>query len=345
MPAAHPLRTDLKPRGRDYITILSLDGGGIRGLIPARVVEALERRTGMPACRLFDVIAGTSTGGIIALALTKPGEGGAKPRYSATDLVQLYRSRGPEIFQRSLEHLIWSLAGLAGPKYSARPIERILKSYLGNTRLQEALTSVLVTSYDTASASPYFFKSYRTAPSSDDYMMWQAARATSAAPTFFPPFQLKPLDPSAADKSLLDGGVFANNPAMCALADAYKMFRASELPYLVVSIGTGNDDLKYVYRDVKGRGLLRWALPILKIVFDGVSDSVDYEAEEMADQYYRFQEDAVAEEMDDASPDTIQRLLAAADDLISRNDSELTAVAKLLEKNVAPAGPVAVPSS
>jgi predicted acylesterase/phospholipase RssA len=343
--SAHGLRNDIRPRGRKYITVLALDGGGIRGVIPARVVEALERRTGMPTCSLFDLIAGTSTGGIIALGLTKP-EKGSKPRYSATDLVDLYRTEGPRIFQRDLAHTLLTLGGLAGPKYPGSTIESVLKSYFGETHITEALTSVLVTSYDTAAATPYFFKSYRQTSSSafdgaqndDDYLMWQAARSTSAAPTYFPPFRLKPIDTSAADKSLLDGGVFANSPAMCALADAYKIFRGTDLPYLVVSIGTGNDDLRLVYQDVKWRGLLRWAIPILKIVFDGVSDTVDYQAAEMADEYYRFQEEAIGVQLDDASPETIQRLLADADDLISRNDTTLTALAKVLKENVSPIG-------
>jgi uncharacterized protein len=154
----HNLRTDLKPRGRRFITIPSLDGGGIRGLIPARIVEALERRTGVPACRMFDMIAGTSTGGIIALGLTRPSASGAKPMYSATELVDLYRTQGAKIFHRSLGHLLWSVGGLAGPKYSSDGIESVLQHYFGTTRVREALTSVLVTSYDTAAASPYFFK-------------------------------------------------------------------------------------------------------------------------------------------------------------------------------------------
>lgn len=175
--------------------------------------------------------------------------------------------------------------------------------------------------------------------------MWQVARATSAAPTYFPPFQLKQVDASAADKSLLDGGVFANNPAMCALADAYKLFRDFDMPAMVVSVGTGNDDLRLTYNDVKGKGLLSWALPILKVVFDGVSDSVDYEAQEMADEYYRFQENSVAEQLDDASPEAVQRLLAAADAMIAKRDSDLTALTKMLLDNLSPVAPVAGPST
>jgi len=336
------LPSDLKPHGRQFVSVLSLDGGGIRGVISARVVEALERRTGMPACHLFDMVAGTSTGGIIALGLTRPAPDGKGPMYSATQLLDLYRTRGPRIFSRSLGHRLVSAGGLAGPKYPADGIESILRDYFGTTRIREALTPVLVTSYDTAAASPYFFKSYRAMSDlqpAGDYPMWQAARATSAAPTFFPPLSLKPVDPSEADKCLVDGGVFANNPAMCALADAYKLYRDSRLPVLVVSVGTGNDDLRLLYRDAKGRGLLTWAVPILKIVFDGVSDTVDYQAEEMADHYYRFQEDSVAEQMDDASPEAIQRLLAAADRLIGEKESSLNELARELVENLTPATP------
>jgi predicted acylesterase/phospholipase RssA len=348
MPAARPLRSDLLPRGRDLVTILALDGGGIRGIIPARVVEALEERTGMPACRLFDLVAGTSTGGILALGLTAPREDRRSPAYSAADLVRLYRTRGPEIFRRSPWHSIRTLGGLAGPKYAAGPVERVLQESFRNARMSDALAPVLVTSYDTAAAAPFLFKSYRERSPAiagtglpDDHLMWQAARATSAAPTYFPPFLLEGAGPRGRARSLVDGGVFANNPAMCALADAYRLFGGARCRYLVVSIGTGNDELRLSYARVKGRGLLRWAIPILKIVFDGVSDTVDYQAAEMADRSYRFQAEEVEQELDDASPDGIRRLAAAADELVERRRSELDELARLLRANLAPSGPVA----
>lgn len=343
MPKARPVRTDLVPRGRDWVAILAIDGGGIRGLIPARVLQALEERAGMPACRLFDLVAGTSTGGIIALALTKPSTDRPGPEYAAGALVDLYRRRGPEIFSRSAVHALSTLGGLAGPKYAAEPLEGVLREYFESARLSDALTPVLVTSYDTATATPYFFKSYRqrtaAAPGSplpDDHLMWQAARATSAAPTFFPPFRLDGAAPGGGARSLVDGGVFANDPAMCALADAYKMFGGARSRYLVVSIGTGNDEIRLAYPEVKGRGLLRWAIPVLKIVFDGVSDTVDYQAQEMADRYWRFQEDGVLQEMDDASPDAVRLLLEAADRLVADRSSDLDELARVLRANLAP---------
>lgn len=348
MPAARPLRSDLLPRGRDAVTILALDGGGIRGIIPARVVEALEDRTGMPACRLFDLVAGTSTGGILALALTTPGRDGRTPAYPASALVGMYRARGPEIFRRSLAHSVRTLYGLAGPRYGAEPLERVLREYLGSARLSAALAPVLVTSYDTVEAAPYLFKSYRERSTAiagsgvpDDHLLWQAARATSAAPTFFPPFLLPRAGAGGRARCLVDGGVYANNPAMCALADAYKLFGGARSRYLVVSIGTGKDDLRLSYGQVKGRGLLRWAIPILKIAFDGVSDTVDYQASEMADRAWRFQADDVEQELDDASPDAIRRLVAAADALVERRRSELDELARVLRANVAAMGALA----
>jgi patatin-like phospholipase/acyl hydrolase len=342
MPDARPLRSDLLARGRDAVTILALDGGGIRGIIPARVIEALEDRTGMPACRLFDLVAGTSTGGILALGLTAPGEDGRTPAYAASALVGLYRTRGPEIFRRSLAHSVRTLGGLAGPKYGAESLERVLREYFGAARMSAALTPVLVTSYDTAAAAPFLFKSYRARSAAiaasglpDDHLMWQAARATSAAPTYFPPFLLEYAGPRGGDRSLVDGGIFANNPAMCALADAYKLFGGSRSRYLVVSIGTGKDELRLSYARVKGRGILRWAIPILKMTFDGVSDTVDYQASEMADRAWRFQADDVEQELDDASPDAIRRLVAAADALVERRRSDLDELARVLRTNVA----------
>jgi patatin-like phospholipase/acyl hydrolase len=342
-----PVRSDLTPRGRD-VTLLALDGGGLRGIIPARVLEALEERTGLPTCRLFDLVAGTSTGGILALALTMPKADRSGPRWSASDLVTLYRTRGPEIFRRSLWHSLVTLRGFAGPKYSARPIEAVLREYFGTARLSDALTAVLVTSYDTAAAGPYLFKSYRERsleiPGSglpDDHLMWRAARATSAAPTYFPPFRLESAEGGGQVRSLVDGGVYANDPAMCALADAYKLFGRFRSRYLVVSVGAGNDEIRLSYAQVRGRGLLRWAIPLLKIVFDGVTDVVDYETRELADLYWRFQEEGVTQELDDASPDAIRQLLAAADGLVADRRSDLDELARVLRSNVAPLGPVA----
>src|SRR6478609_10263419 len=142
------------------MNVLSVDGGGIRGLIPAMVLADLEERTGKQTADLFDLIAGTSTGGIIALALTVPGEGG-KPRWTANDLVGLYLTEGPRIFHHSIGKQIESGLGLLDEKYGSKPVEQTLQTYLGDAMISSALTDVLVTSYDLEHRKPFFFKTDR----------------------------------------------------------------------------------------------------------------------------------------------------------------------------------------
>ena len=196
------------------MNVLSVDGGGIRGLIPAMVLANLEERTGKRTAELFDLIAGTSTGGIIALALTVPGEDG-EPRWTANDLVDLYLTEGPRIFHHSIGRLLESGLGLLDEKYDARPLEDALKKYLGEAMISHAVTDVMVTSYDLEHRKPFFFKTDRAKVKPEhDWLMREAARATSAAPTYFEPEKL------TADGevfALCDGGVFANNPAMSGL--------------------------------------------------------------------------------------------------------------------------------
>src|SRR5437879_994464 len=114
--------------------VLSVDGGGIRGIIPALLLAAIEAQTKRPICELFDLIAGTSTGGIIALGLTKPGEGG-KPEKSASDVVKLYEEEGAEIFPQTFFTGL-HIGALRGPKYPAAGIDATLEKYFGDIRLK-----------------------------------------------------------------------------------------------------------------------------------------------------------------------------------------------------------------
>ncbi len=125
--------------------ILSIDGGGIRGIIPAVILGELERKTGKAASSLFDLIAGTSTGGILALGLVKPNQDGS-PHYSAMDLVGLYESNGSRIFSRSLLHRVLALGRFSKAKYSTTGLEKVLQEYFGETMLSEALTGLVVPS-------------------------------------------------------------------------------------------------------------------------------------------------------------------------------------------------------
>src|SRR5438876_711534 len=141
-------------------TILSIDGGGIRGIIPARILELIEARTAKPIASLFDMVAGTSTGGILALGLTKPNAARTGPALPATELVKLYEDEGKTIFNRSAWHVIEALGQLNGPKYDGAGARAALTKYLSGARLKETQTRVLVTAYEIQIRKPFFFKSW-----------------------------------------------------------------------------------------------------------------------------------------------------------------------------------------
>src|SRR5215217_7485792 len=211
--------------------VLAIDGGGIRGLIPALVLTELERRAGRRVFELFDLIAGTSTGGILACALCAPDP------LPASELVALYEEEGPNIFDRSLFQRIKSADGLLDEKYDDAALDRALERFLGHKRLRDARPDLIVPAYDTALPGPYLFKTTkaRAAPETDDFPLSLGARATSAAPTYFEPLQV-------GDRALLDGGVFAVNPAMSALAEVLNEVDARDV--VLLSLGTGEHTRK-----------------------------------------------------------------------------------------------------
>jgi patatin-like phospholipase/acyl hydrolase len=307
-------------------TILSIDGGGIRGVIPARVLQYVEQKTQQRIADLFDFVAGTSTGGILALGLTVPS--GADSKYSAADLVELYEKNGHTIFSRSFWHAVETLDHLTGPKFSPAGIEGVLRQYFGAARFADARTSVLVTAYDIERRAPFFFKSYVRPPL--DAPMWEIARATSAAPTYFPPAQFEVQGNSYA---LIDGGVFANNPAMCIYVDALAFGEPFD-DVLVLSLGTGNLDRRIPGDRAARWGLTGWALPLLDILFDGNADTVDYQLRELLPRrgpqlrYARLQTDLpdANQELDNATPEAIAALKDVADRMVAANRELLAEV-------------------
>ncbi|OKH21069.1 patatin [Hydrococcus rivularis NIES-593] len=262
----------------NLLKILSIDGGGIRGIISAIILAEIEKLTQKPISELFALIVGTSTGGILALGLTVPNAEG-KPRYSAEDLIALYENEGGRIFSRSLWHKIRAAGNLLEEKYPSDGIKGVLAEYFGETRLKEALTEVLITSYEIEQRIPFFFKSTSAKDSlktaSRDFFMKQVARATSAAPTYFEPIRIE-TDDLAKSYALIDGGVFANNPTMCALVEAKTTFPDVN-DFLVVSLGTGELIRPILYEQAREWGKAEWGQPLLSVVFSGINKTVDYQ--------------------------------------------------------------------
>lgn len=313
-------------RSEREVRVLSIDGGGIRGIIPARILQYVADHTQRPIWESFDLIAGTSTGGILAVGLgtaAKVDNGTSRP-YTPAELAELYVARGGEIF-----HKPWlcGLRRLFGPKYSPVALEGILNQYFGSARLSGALLPLLVASYDVAQQQPFFFKSHRIAAEPGyDWEVKQVARATSAAPTFFPPL---PLWATVAGKAesyvLVDGGVYANNPAVAAYAEARRLHLHAE-KFFVLSIGTGSRTDGLTYKQTRRWGLLGWATHISSIFMDSVSGATDYEMDTiLGSNHERLQLELTPDsvEMDDASPANIARLEAQAESFISKNQKQL----------------------
>jgi predicted acylesterase/phospholipase RssA len=322
------------------IRILSIDGGGIRGIIPAMVLADLERRTRRPICELFDLIAGTSTGGVLALALTKPDAAG-KPAWSAAQLIALYEKEGGAIFEPAWHRwpIIGFLYDLFFVRYSGRPITRVLRRYYGETRLRDALVPLLITAYELNKRDPWLFKSERAKVEADhDFPMHIAAYATSAAPTYFPPLRL----PAPAPwhwYALIDGGVYAQNPALCAYIEAHSIYPHAR-DFVIASLGTGETNVPIPYAKAKRWGVAGWARPVLDVVFDGVSDTVNYEVGRLlpmaggSKRQYRLQASLQQgmDSMDDPSPANMQYLKAVGQKLIADNDAALTVLAEELTR-------------
>jgi patatin-like phospholipase/acyl hydrolase len=306
------------------VRVLAIDGGGIRGIIPATVLADLELRAGRPVAELFDLVAGTSTGGILALALTAPGDDGT-PRWRANEVAEIYVRDGPRIFRRSVFDRIRSVDGALDEKYPSDGLVEVLRESFGDVRLRQALADVLVTAYDTVSRTPFFFRSSRARDDTEhDWLVRDAAHATAAAPSYFEPVQLDGF-------SLIDGGVFAANPAMCALAEVLRAREPRDV--LMLSVGTGQQTRPLPWKTVRDWGALEWARPIIDILLDGQSDTVDFQSREvLEDRYWRIQTELrhASDDLDDASADNLRALREEADALVASEAETLAAVAEAL---------------
>lgn len=305
--------------------ILSLDGGGIRGLVSCLWLEGVEDaldQAGKPGLlRHFDLLAGSSTGAIVACGLSL----GLSP----ATMAGLYRQHRHLIFP-GMANRLWSRAmrlpsqGVSAPRYDARGLEKVLKKVFGAATLGQAKKPLLVTSYDTIARKPVVFKSFK--PEHADLPMWEVCRASTAAPTYFPAHPMKVEGRACA---MIDGGVVANNPTACAIAEAMrKDARVDSAQNLVVlSVGTGERSRPIDLKSAQEWGAIEWAIPIIDVLFDGNTDAVDYIARHLiGDGYFRLQAELLAglDDLDDVTETNIVALEAMARDYLLREETRKT---------------------
>ena len=322
---------------KKVVRVLSIDGGGVRGIIPAVVLAEIEKRTGRSISSLFDLISGTSTGGIIALGLTVPNEKD-EPRYKAQDIVEFYESRLSKIFKRSLYRRLFYFIDFFRPKYSAKGFESNVESLVGKAKLSDALTEVLIPSYEIEKRETIFFKSRKVKnDTQNDYYMKDVARATSAAPTFFPAAKIYSTN-SSSKLFCVDGSTFASDPAMCAYAEAKSMYPEME-SVILVSLGTGSYSKPIAYKSAKKWGALAWTIPMINILFDGMPDTVEYQLKkilnvQMQHQQYFFrlqvELDATNDAIDNASQKNLYSIKKLATDMILEKTTLIDEICRIL---------------
>ncbi|MBS1745161.1 MAG: patatin-like phospholipase family protein [Bacteroidetes bacterium] len=339
------------------IRILSVDGGGIRGIIPGTILMQLERilqkksnDSNRKLGDFFDMIAGTSTGGILACLYLMPDEN-CKAKYSAEEALNLYLKQGHIIFDRTFFEKIVSGGGIIHEKYSDEPIYNLLTQYFGDELLSNFIKPSLITAYEITDRKSVFFTSANAGQDAIyNFKVRDVARATSAAPTYFPPAFIKSLNDQ--EFVLVDGGMFANNPALCAYAEARKTEfskalkdpekkdKPSAKDMIIVSLGTGSVKKRYNYEEFEHAGQIKWLEPVIDILMSGNSETVAYQLTQMyLTLEQKFQKNYIrlepglkeaASEMDLATPENINNLYQAGLTFVQENISTLEKIADIL---------------
>nr|Q3YJT0.1 RecName: Full=Patatin-2-Kuras 4; Flags: Precursor [Solanum tuberosum]AAZ75961.1 patatin precursor [Solanum tuberosum] len=326
----------------EMVTVLSIDGGGIKGIIPAIILEFLEgqlqevdNNADARLADYFDVIGGTSTGGLLTAMITTPNENN-RPFAAAKDIVPFYFEHGPHIFNYS--------GSILGPMYDGKYLLQVLQEKLGETRVHQALTEVAISSFDIKTNKPVIFTKSNLAESPQlDAKMYDICYSTAAAPIYFPPhyFVTHTSNGDRYEFNLVDGGVATvGDPALLSLSVATKLAQVDpkfasikSLDYkqmLLLSLGTGTNsefDKTYTAQETAKWGPLRWMLAIQQMTNAASSYMTDYyistvfQARHSQNNYLRVQENALTgttTEMDDASEANMELLVQVGETLLKK---------------------------
>ncbi|CDP11077.1 unnamed protein product [Coffea canephora] len=337
------------PTYGNSITILSIDGGGIRGIIPGVILGFLEselQKLDGEDARLadyFDVISGTSTGGLVTAMLAAPNDKN-RPLFAAKEIkdftltIALKSSRKKPV---------------TGPKYDGKYLHNLLKQKLGETKLHQTLTNVVIATFDIKLLQPTIFSSYalKHHPSLDA-LLRDICIGTSAAPTYLPAhkFETEDSDGSVKEFNLIDGGVAANNPALVAMnhvtkevsqgnSDFFSIRSQEYSRFIVLSLGTGTakEEGKYDAEQAAKWGILGWltsggSTPLVDVFSQASSDMVDFHLStifqtlQSEENYLRIQDDTLTGDLasvDVATEENLQNLVKVGENLLKKPVSRI----------------------
>ncbi|CAL4999347.1 unnamed protein product [Urochloa decumbens] len=344
------------PAYGSIVTVLSIDGGGVRGIIPGTILAFLEEKLQEldgPDARIadyFDVIAGTSTGGLVTAMLTAPSPNHKdRPLFAAKQINDFYLKHCPKIFPARSGGPLGLLKSVAlGPKYDGKYLHSIVRDLLGNTRVSQALQNIVIPTFDIKLLQPTIFSRYDAINDvSKDALLSDVCISTSAAPTYLPghQFETKDKDGKPRPFNLIDGGVAANNPTLLAMThvskqillgnkDFFPIKPADYGKFMVLSLGTGSAKIEKKFDAVESSkwGLLGWiynkgTTPIIDSFSQASADLVDihasvlFQALHSDDRYLRIQDDELTGDtssVDVSTKENLNRLVNVGKGLLKK---------------------------
>lgn len=340
-----------------FVTVLSIDGGGVRGIIPGTILAFLESKLqeldgeNARLADYFDVIAGTSTGGLVTSMLTAPDKSN-RPIYAAKDINEFYLKHAPKIFPQKDAGLFGTTSRLisqfAGPKYDGKYLHTLVKQILGDTKLHQTLSSVVIPTFDIKLLQPTIFSSYeaKTTPLKDANLS-DICISTSAAPTYLPAYYFETKDSGGNTRSfnLVDGGLAANNPTLLAInmvtkniyeqkGDYFPIKPLEYSKFLVLSLGTGSAKVegKYTAKEAAKWGVLPWLFidgntPIIDMYSQASADMADimtstlFQTMHSEKNYLRLQDDTLkgdTSSVDISSKENLEALVKIGKELLKK---------------------------
>ncbi|WP_157949980.1 patatin-like phospholipase family protein [Vallitalea okinawensis] len=250
------------------VKILSVDGGGIRGIIPIVILQSLreilkEKNTNKPLYQLFDLMSGSSTGGLISLALASPNPMTNEPM-SLKELLNFYVNKSSYIFEGCQPKIYKVISSLFKAPIDPTRYEEQLFKIFGNETLKDLLTDVYITSLDIANFQTVNFNRIASHQlSHENFYLRDVARATSAEPTLFPPAQVRCIN-KPLEYCLIDGGFYALNPSLNAYLYAKAKYPTAS-KFVILSLGTGYSQMDIDCKEAEHWGLIDWISPWNKI--------------------------------------------------------------------------------
>lgn len=291
--------------------ILSLDGGGVRGIISAVWLREIANKLNSPLYEYFNFISGTSTGSLLAIGIAAD--------LDPTSFVDLYLNKASDVFETSrlkrffIRTKTFFTDGFSAPKYSDKGLNHLLKSLFGDIEFGDMKTNVMIPTYNITTQRPYFFKSWKE--EHKHIPAWEIARASSAAPSFLPSWKIN-------KNEFVDGGIAGvNNPLGCAIAEAIRLGNKPK-DITACSLGTGHYNPLKNNLSTKHWGLAEWAKYLIPVLMDGSSDISTYHAQMILnkDKFYRFQMPISKKlsNLDNADERNLKRLIRLSDRYIKR---------------------------